>query len=483
MSTLLAHLRLFERNRKLGWLTFILAAIFLGPPVIIAAKTGRNPWWFTMANMILLPAILAGFTGETQKNLLSCGNGYLLPGLRPTLLRTQVFLMALVGIAAFLIAYFDPGLASFTTGAFLPALALTSLTLAIYALVLLADWFIIYATSLASLLVLPYFLFIKLAKDANITTYQHIFTHSAAITLVCTGILFATYWILTSGYLARRMAEQPYISVLDLYRPAKARQFRNRRAAHHGAQQWRQRPLQGWMDRCLNFAARARSAGNESTAACWEALHLGLSTSVARQGWKFGFLSLIMLLFTLATGYFDSRRIAVPDDPLYSWFSAFPFAFALVPVIWCQFLDTAKLSLPRSRATTIKAGYRIIGWITLAVVILSALVMALFYLAAPIMPTWKTAGNVWAFLPPQNPHIPFLPLLVLPAMLVVYLLWPKSGAEFVLSIAGMEILILFHAVLNMGGYGWPLVVVLAVSGISWAALPFLWRRRVGGDLS
>ncbi len=482
MSVLSAHFQLFDRNRKLGWLTIILAVLFILPPVVITSLSGGNLWWFTMAAVILLPSILAGFIAETQKNILCTGSCFLLPGMTRNLIKAQQIIMALIGITVFLVAFFDRGLADLTAGNILPALALSFLALSAYAVVLLADFFIPFTSSLAAILILPYFMFIKLGKEANIDVYQDFFAHAGWIILIGAAILLATFRILTASHLDRRLAEQPYLSLPDLYRPSKARQFRNRRAALKNSTSLSQRPFLGVMNRCLSRASKARAQGKTSMAILWEALYLGLATSVPRQRWRIGLLCLVLVLFVVFCGYFDSRSAMNPESGMISWFSAFPFAFALIPVVWCQFLGTTNPGLICGRRETIQAGYHFMAWITLAVAAISGLVLALSYLLAPLLPAWETTRRVWSFFPPQNPHIPLLPLLVLPVMVAVYLLWRKSGAQFILSVAGVEIIIVFHAALNMGGYGWPLVGVLLISGGAWVALPSLWRRRVRGDL-
>ncbi len=481
MSVLSAHFKLFDHNSKLGLAMFALAAVFLVLPAVIASHAHRNAWWFFMAALILMPAVMAAFTAETQKNLMSCGGSFLLPNLERTVLRAQGVVMAIVGTSVFLVAYLSPTLAPLIQGAFPTALALTLMTLALYCLVLLGNWLFAYAASVMSILVLPYLMLIKMGKVASLAAYRDFFSHAGTIIPVCAAIMLLAYLIVSRSHLTRRLAEQPYLSPLDLYRPAKARRFRNLRAARQGTAAAGRRPLQGWMDSCLDRAQRARSAGNESTALAWESLYLGLTEAVPRQWWKAGLLGLVLVLFSLATGYFDSRYASDPGGGLYCWFSAFPFSFTLIPATLIKYLDTGLPGHPRSRAANLAAAGRLLGWIVPVVAALSGLVWVLFRLAPALLPTLEIGSRSWYFLAPQRPHVPFLPLLVLPAMLVVYLLWRRSSAPSILSIAGFEIFILLHAVLNMGGYGWPLVAVLAVSCASGAAVPFLWRRRMRRD--
>ncbi len=232
------------------------------------------------------------------------------------------------------------------------------------------------------------------------------------------------------------------------------------------------------MNLCMEKSSRALFAGSESWAIFWETLHLSLVAGVPRKRFGLWIYTLIMIPFVFLMGYWDSRAVSRCDESMIGLFSAFPFMFATFPLIAFHYLATRPMGFPRSREATEKAGYLFVAWALIVILALSFLILGVLHFLGSVMPEFETARMTWSFVPPSRPHIPFLPLLVMPVVLVLYLLWPRSSAMTVLTVTGNLFFILLHGLIDMGGYGWPSWIALGISVAAWVSLPFLWRRRV-----
>ncbi len=478
MNTVRAQAILFWGNWKLGFGLTILSLLLLVTPMVITARFGGNLWWFTLGAMLIGAATLAVITGCTQRELLSCGFAFLLPGLERAIARTQITIMAGLSVGALAVGLFFAGIAPLTGGGILPALALSVMTVMAYALGLLVIRVFSHASLLPTVMIFFYFAFIKIGKQTTVAPFADFFAHAGAVLAGCGLVLALALWSLQAGNLRRQLAGKPFLSPLDLYRPTKVQKFKNHSLAHQADTAPHRRPLQGILDRCLENTARARAAGRITRATLWETLDLGLTTGIPRRKRGLWAYVTMILVLTIITGYLDSWSSLRREVGMISWFSAFPFMFAILPLSIFHYLPHLNLGLIPSRQTIERAGYPLLGLLTLAALVGSVLILALFHLLGLVLPGLPVSGGSLPFLPPQNPHLPFLPVLVLPVVLMIYLLWRKPNSLFVFSGATIQVFIFFHAALNFGGYGWPLVVVLAISGGSWLALPYVWRRRM-----
>jgi len=481
MNAVNYHLRLFPKNWKLGLMVMTITTLFLLPPVLVADHWQGNTWWFIMAALPLVGISLGYFITETQKEMMSRGTGFLLPNFQHSVLSTQMSMMLVIGIITFLLALFLPALAPVTTGNLLNSLTLGFVVMASFAITSLVDFLFKYSAWLTAKVMLPYFFFIQLGKKADPQTYSHWLGHHGLVLIGSALIIGLTIRILMALNLPRRLAEQPYISTMDLYQPAKIQVFKNSHAVHAQIKSQGDRPLKNTMDLCLEKASRERYAGRESWAIFWETHHLNLITLIPRKFRGLGNYFIIIASFMLLVGYADSRSVARCDESLYGWFSAFPFVFAIFPIMAFHYLPKRPMGFPRCRVATEKAGYYIIGWAVIAVAILSLLIFGMLHFLGYIMPEFETSNMVWSYLTPTNPHVPFLPLLIMPVTLVFSLLWSRFSVHAVVGVLSMQLFLLFHGLLNMGGYGWQLPVVLGLSFAAWISLPFVWRRRIRQD--
>ena len=108
MNLLNRHFKLFLKNWKLGLMVFATASLFLLPAIFISAHYDVNSWWFILASLITAGTALAFFVAETQKELMSRGTGFLLPGLGSTVFSVQIITMSAFTLIAFLVAFSCP---------------------------------------------------------------------------------------------------------------------------------------------------------------------------------------------------------------------------------------------------------------------------------------------------------------------------------------------------------------------------------------
>ncbi len=478
MNAVNYHLRLFPKNWKLGLMVMTITTLFLLPPVLVADHWQGNTWWFIMAALPLVGISLGYFITETQKEMMSRGTGFLLPNFQHSVLSTQMSMMLVIGIITFLLALFLPALAPVTTGNLLNSLTLGFVVMASFAITSLVDFLFKYSAWLTAKVMLPYFFFIQLGKKADPQTYSHWLGHHGLVLIGSALIIGLTIRILMALNLPRRLAEQPYISTMDLYQPAKIQVFKNSHAVHAQIKSQGDRPLKNTMDLCLEKASRERYAGRESWAIFWETLHLSLATTVPRTGAGLWGIAIFIVLFILTIGYADSLHVSKCNEEMYGWYSSFPFMFTIFPFIAFHHLATRPFGLLRDRLATEKTGYYFAGWAVIIVAALSLLTLGLLHLMGAIMPEYETPRMLWAYYPPTRPHIPFLPLLIMPVSLLISLLWSRISFQNLVGGVSMQVFLLFNALLCMEGYGWPLMVVLGLSTASWIALPYAWRRRI-----
>lgn len=453
-----------------------ITSLFLVPAIIVSDHFEVNSWWFILASMPVYGMSTAFFVAETQKELMSRGTGFLLPDLGKTVISSQLVIMSGLGLLSFLLAFFLPALAPVTTGNFLHSLSLSFLVMMVFSLTLLVDFLFRYSSWLTSTIVLPFFLYISLGKNADAQIYHQWMSESGILLLGSALFLALNLWILKSLDLPRRLAEQPYISTLQIYQPDKVQEFKNRHGGHAQSKDQSGRPLKNTMDYLLARTARARFSGQESWAIFWETLYLGISTSTPRLfmgPWNYAFF---VLPFILVIGYADSNNHG--ESGMEGWFSAFPFMFATLPVVAFHFLGINPMGFPRNRKASEKAGYLFMGWTFVAVVVLSVLVFGMMHFLGAVMPEFETATRIWSYQPSSRLHTPFLPLLILPPIFLVYLFCRRSFAQAVLGGVGMQFFLLYNFLLSGGDYGWPLQVALGVSVGSLIALPFVWRRKL-----
>jgi hypothetical protein len=476
MNLLDQHIKIFVRNWKLGLMILAITSLFLLPAIYISDHHDANSWWFIMTSLPIYGMTLAFFVAETQKELMSRGTGFLLPNLGKAVTSVQVLIMSIFGLASFLMAFFLPELLPVTTGNFLHSLTLCCLVMMFFTISLLFDFLFKYSAWLTAVIVLPFFVYINLGKNADAEFYRQWLGNSGFLLMGSILVTSLNVWLLMALNLPRRLAEQPYISTMQMYKPTKVQEFKNRHAAHKQPKDQSARPLKRSMDLCLEKSSRARFAGKENWAIFWDAIHLGLATGIPRRfmgAWNFAFF---IFPYILVIGYADSLRQY--DSTMVGWYSAFPFMFASLPLVPFHFLATNPLGLPNCRKATEKAGYLFIGWTVVSVLLLSLLIFGIMHFLSAIMPEFESATQVWSYHPPVRFHTPWLPILVTPVVLFIYFLWFRSSAQMILWGAGMQVFLLFNFLLSNGENGWPVMVVLGISLASWIALPFMWRRRI-----
>jgi len=476
MNPLNQHFKIFGRNWKLGLMVSSITVFFLLPAILVSDHFDTNAWWFIMTSLVIAGMALGYFVAETQKELMSRGAGFLLPGLGRLVNSSQIIIMVAAGLTAFLLAFFLPALAPVTTGNVLRSLSLSCLVMAAFSSTLLIDFLFRYSSWLTSFILLPFFLYIYMGKNADALFYQHWLGNSGILLMVSLLYSAISFNFLNTLNLPRRLAENPYISTLELYRPARVQEFKNKHAAHAQPKNKGDRPLKYPMDLCLTKSSQARFNGKESQAIFWDTLYLGLATGIPRGllgAWNY---VPFILPFVLAIGYADSMRTC--SSGMVGWFSAFPFMFATLPTAGFHFLGISPLGFPRSREATEKAGYIFTAWSILAVILLTVFIFGMMHFLGAVMPEFETAGRLWSYHPPSRFHTPFLPLLIMPVTLFIYLLWPRSSAQMILWGSGMQVFLFFNFGISGDENGWVTAIILGISLAAWVALPFLWRRRI-----
>lgn len=478
MNLVSHHLRLFPSNWKLGLLVWAIPTLALLPLAILSDRWNGNAWFFILAVLPLMGSALGYFTTETQKELMSRGAGFLLPNFQRSVLSTQMFLMLVIGLVSFLLAFFLPAMALVTTGNFMNSLSLGFVVMAAFAITSLLDFMFKYSAWLTAKVIIPYFLFVSWGKNADPQIFFHWLGHSGFLLIGCTLIIGLIFRTLLALNLPRRLAEQPYISTLDLYQPVKIQIFKNQLAAYAQCKSQGQRLLKNTMDLCLEKASRERSYGRESNAVIWEALHLSMATTVPRSVAGLVGDAAFLVPFVLIIGYADSLHVSKCNQEMYGWYSSFPFMFTLFPFIAFNSLVNRPLGMIRERVATERAGYTLTGWAVVAVAVLSLLTLGLLHFLGFIMPEFETPKMLWAYYPPTRLHIPFLPLLIMPVTLLISLLWTRISFQSIVGGVSIQLFLLFNGLLCIGGFGWPLMLVLGLSAASWMALPYAWRRRI-----
>lgn len=476
MTLVNQHLNIVAKNWKSGSVVFGISGLFLLPAIFVSKYYDVNPWWFVMSSLVLSAMAVAYFISETQKEYMSRGTGFLLPGLGSTVINIQIRSMLTHSLGVFLLAYFLPALAPVTAGNLLNSLTLSFLSMAVFTTTLWVVFLYKYSSWLSTFILLPFLLYIKLGKSADAVVYQNGLGESGILLISSAVITIAGLWFLAALNLPHRLAEQPFLSSLQIYKPAMVQNFKNRNAAHDQPKNQNDRPMKHFMDVCLEKASRARFAGNESQATIWDTTYLSLATGIPRGllgAWN---LAPFIIPFVLLVGYADSNNQC--DSGMIGWFSAFPFMFATLPTVAFHYLGVGALGFPRSRATTEKAGYIFTAWIMLLVILLSILTFGVMHFLASVMPEFETATRVWSYHAPARFHTPFLPVLIMPVILFIYLLVPKSSAQMVLGGAGMQVFLLFNFAISGDEKGVVSLIFLGISLAAWVALPLLWRRKL-----
>jgi len=469
------HLKVLIWNRKLGALIFFITGLYTLLPLFLSVRSQTNPWLYALNIPLVTGISLAVYIAQTQRELMSKLSCFLFPGFSRNLWAVHLSTLLGLGVSTFILGYYLPLLDSVTFHSWFPSLNLSLLTMGCYAVTILVIFQFRYSASLWTGLHFPYYFYLLFGRFGHIQPYQS-FLESQYLPWACILLIFGIFKLLTSMNLPRQLSEQPFLSIMQLHRADKVQQFKNRNSAFKTPKDQSRRPLKNLMDTCLEKACQWRYSGNESRAVFWDTHYLALITGIPRNFlglWSYIFF---MAPFVFIIGYADSMRSC--DSAMVGWYSAFPFMFATFPILGFHYLRISPLGLPRDRAATEKAGYVYTGWIILAVVLFSVLMFAAMHFLGAVMPEYETASRVWSYHPPSRFHTPFLPLLVLPVVLLIYILWPRSSSQMILSGAAMQVFLFFNFMISNGEQGWLTMVVLGVSLASWIALPFLWRREL-----
>lgn len=481
MSTVAAQLKVMGRNWKVGLWVGAFPLLILLLMFIFSLKRPEGNLSWVLLSWPILAGGLGVFVGESQKEMLCKGLGVTFPGMIRTMERSQTLIMALVWVGVFLASFLLPENSNITRGLLLQSANWATFCLIVYSAFYGAAILIERSASINwAALIYCLFYLVRLGVGTNwsdLTPETRLVTSLVnatwGVTVAGIALLGLGLLVFRAADLPRYLTDSPYLSPVDLFRFDKVRIFKRRSEAHFEDDTPR-RPLQGLMNWSLSRVRENRHQNRPIRALMWESIYLGLSTSISRKWFTLvGFFLSLILMMVLA-GYYDGYLVQCRPEGMVGWFPAFPYFYCSLPLLAWQFMVERPVGLVRSRPEMIRSGYGMMLITAAAVLVLSLVILGLNFLLAAILPDLENSS----FLAFNLPHVPFLPILIFPVALVLFLQLKRFHGSLLLNMAWMQTGILLHALLSIDGHGWALWVVGGISGISWLILPWVWRRRI-----
>jgi hypothetical protein len=475
MNLMALHFRIYLKNWQLLLFAFFPGVLLTAPALIAHYKVGQPHLMLTLLGTTGLVCSMAFFLGTAQQELLSRSHTFLLPGLRAGMARQILAVAGLVLVLAATSVFLGP--AYQVPGHSLPSLAWSAgcAMVTVFSLLLLVLFASPYSSWLPFQAFWLSFLLIKAFMRVPPETVAGLVDHPViwAMAAVLAGL--AAWRRMDGAGLHRRLAEQPFISIVDLKNPGKIEAFKLARRKHKDQSEKSGRPGQALIRFGQNMTAQATVRGRHVQALVWESVTATALTGIPRNPLWVGLIAVFFLVLTVGTGYYDHHMSLRSDTDLVGWFPGFAFMFAYFSFNSFVHIKSRAAGLLRSRHVLYRAGLLSMAVNVATALVLSALVWGVFMVLHAVMPAASFRGELLTMNMPAE-HTPFLPLFFAPLQFLVVVLWKNQRSVQIVNQAGMQAFFVFHAVLVFSKGAWLGYAVVAAA-VLWVVLLLVWRWR------
>ena len=478
MSTLIKQTRFYLRNKALLFWSFFMPVFLLLPLTIWMHNQGEKTEPASMLLVLAFAMSTAFFLSSSQQEMMSKAFSYLLPDLRPNMVRDQILTGLSVAVLTVVAGLVVPGLVTVIQGSVALGWSLVCLVLIVYALTVVVVLHFTYASWLPFQFIWVFAVGMKFLMWLPPQKLQLLLAQTGLLTAAAAVTVFLVWQQLRSRTLHRQVAQRPYISLADLKNTQRIEEFKRARNAHKVDKDEGLRPFNGLLQWGNRRVAASRERDDGAGALVWEAICLGLSKSILRSRWRIAAGVTIVTAALVLLGYFDSRATLNNESGLGSgWFSGLIFMSTTGVSMMAYHLRMRTMGRLFARRDVLRAG------MTGAVVIVAAglagclAFFGLGHLLAAVLPKITLGWDVYFMVGPPW-YLLGVPLFFVPVQLLALTLWRNPGPCSVLQQSGTLAFFFYHGALNMGGTGPMLLPAAVVVPVLWVALYFAWRWRV-----
>ena len=263
------------------------------------------------------------------------------------------------------------------------------------------------------------------------------------LTAMAGFVVFLAWQQMRSRAMHRKVAQRPFISIVDLKNKDRVEEFKRLRDMHKARKSEGVRPLDGLLQSMNRRVAAHREAGNHGRALMWEAGYLSLATSIPRGWWRLALLLGFFPVAMILAGYFDSRAVMKLDESMVGWFSGLFFIMVSVMGTMAYHLRVRSMGRLFSRRDMLRSGWLGAGVMVGAGLASSLLLFGVAQILVAVLPPVNIGDCVYTMIGPR-PHVLGAALFVLPVQLLVFTLWRRPGSTMVLQQTGTMIFFFFH---------------------------------------
>ncbi len=472
------QLKVHLRHRGLVFWSFFLPVILLLPMTVFAHIVGNGASGLTLVTLLSLAMSAAFFLSSAQREMLSKGLCFLMPGLRGGMMRNQVTMGAGVAVAGLVAAFLVPGLSVVVQGSLAMAWSVACVMVFVYALTLIVVFLFNYSSWLPFQMIWIFSFGVKPMLHLPPEQIGSLLSQPTLVSFAAVVMVFLFWQQIRNKATQRKLAQQPYLSIADLRDPKRLENYKRARDQHKVQKVGGIRPLYGLMQTANRQAAAMRNAGHGARALVWEAVSLSLTSMVPTNRLWFAALLLFFPAFLIFLSYFDSRASLRTDSSLDGWFSGLTFTVLIgVAGLMAYHLRVWTLGRIFGRRDMLRAGWLGAGVMLVVALVVTALLYGLGHLLAGIMPPITLGDRTYFMLGPRA-YLLGAPLFILPVQMFVFILWRKPGSAMVLQQSGTLSFFAYHAAFNMGGVAAVWLPAALVTATLWLTLPWIWRWRV-----
>ncbi len=430
----------------------------------------------------LLPIVLvalvcstAFFLASVQRELVHHSTLFLLPAFKNGIKFNQVLVGAIVGLLVFLTIFFVPQIFSQTTSSLVNAWSASSIAVGLYSLVLLATLGFSYAHYLPNLGIFIGFISFRNLMEVSDKTVVAVLDNGLLITAGCAAVVFVIFRILSQKSFLRYLLVKPYMSASDIYNPVKIEEFKQEMVQGKTSRNEGQRPLGFILSNIAEWVGRYRVDGKIARAIVLQGVYCFLATTVPRSKIRFILFVSVLPLGALILGIAGFGQHT--DGELNNWFPSLLFQGCYLSALVFFYIRNNPLGRLASRRSRERAGYLCAAFSVMVGLFGNGLIWMLFEFYQAVLNGQVVAGHILNIEMP-NIYVIFLPLMVVPVVLVVTILRANQRATLASEQAGMFGFFLYMGLVVLAPLKVALGVIAGVSLLFWIVFPVLWRRLV-----